>query len=110
MQLEILNRHFVSYITKSHDSIRHDIKVIDRDFFDDYRIVDYIKNKKSKQVLIIDFITPNLIRKSKRIITLTYHIDPKKSITDTLSVDQCDSILKIWGMSDRIYHRPKVKE
>ncbi len=104
MHINNLDSDRIYFRSRSRDSIYHSSKKVVYDLFDIYSIEDEIVNRQQDKVVTIEFVVPNIIRDSSRLITLRKRSDYMGKLPcDTLSIIQFDSLIAEWGLDERIY-------
>ncbi len=104
MHINNLDSDRIYFRSRSRDSIYHSSKKVVYELFDIYSIEDEIVNKQQDKVVKIEFVVPNIIRDSSRLITLRKRSDYMGKLPcDTLSIIQFDSLIADWGLDEIIY-------
>ena len=98
MPLTHLNKSFALYSSISDKPIRHQQKWMKYDVFDVYECEDIFINEIEDLKLSIEFIKPNILRDSSRLILLQPIGKNSWEDIDSLSLSQSDSVLQAWGL------------
>jgi ABC-type sugar transport system permease subunit len=105
MHVSYISSTIISFDSDSEDSTIHSYKTLYRDLVGLDNITDIFKNKHTGQVLEMNFIVPNFVRKSETEITLTTG-EGKSCVKKKISRVQCDSVLKAWNLYGKAYAVP----
>lgn len=96
------SKHEDTYYSYSKDSILHLSKRVIFDVTDIYSVSDVFMNRIEGLTLTSYFINPNMIRDSSRTYTLINFKDSQKGSTKHLDKKVFDSIIKEWGLNEKI--------